>query len=245
MAWVESIGGGLHAWDGHGRRVRYDASLFAPPPLPPAAVHYGGAEGEAAHELLDTAAFESRCGCSLSASLIVATPELQRCLPLENLHADDLPPPLVAPPARLDELRAAIRSGFSRADEVFVAPDAWGGLGLFASRGLPQGALVGEYVGTLSRETGVGDVAERDTYIMRYPDVAGSVHLSAKDAGSLMRFVNHAPCGDAKNNCTCWAVLVDGAYHTCVVTTRAVRRGEELAYDYGAEYWARRGQEPG
>ena len=36
-------------------------------------------------------------------------------------------------------------------------------------------------------------------------------------------------------------VLVDGAYHTCVVTTRAVEAREELTYDYGEAYWAGRG----
>ena len=49
---------------------------------------------------------------------------------------------------------------------------------------------------------------------------------------------------DARNNCTCWAVHVDGAYHTCVVTTRAVAAREELAYDYGEAYWAPRGGVP-
>lgn len=80
-----------------------------------------------------------------------------------------------------------------------------------------------------------------DRYLMRYPDAAGSLHLSARSAGSLLRFVNHAPRGAPANNATCWAVLVDGAFHTLVATTRAVEKGEELAYDYGAAYWARHG----
>ena len=37
------------------------------------------------------------------------------------------------------------------------------------------------------------------------------------------------------------ALLVDGLYHSCIATTRAVARGEQLAYDYGSAYWARRG----
>ena len=216
-------------------------------------MNYGGAAGDPANELLAAAVLEERCGFTLSASLVVACPTLHRELPLENLASDELPPPLRAPPDALEALRAAVRTGGGRApDDVFVAPDSYGGFGLFAAVDLPAAALIGEYVGTLSRETvhtcadaGARSATDRDAYVMRYPDVSGAVHLSARDAGSLMRFVNHAPLSCRANNCTCWALLVDGAYHTVVVTTRAVAAREELAYDYGDSYWARRGGTPG
>ena len=60
-------------------------------------------------------------------------------------------------------------------------------------------------MGTLARATAASaSSSASDAYVMRYPDVAGGVHISALDAGSLMRFVNHAPVGDARNNCTVW-----------------------------------------
>lgn len=43
------------------------------------------------------------------------------------------------------------------------------------------------------------------------------------------------------------ALLVDGVYHSCIATTRTVAPREQLAFDYGGAYWARRGGccEPG
>jgi hypothetical protein len=37
------------------------------------------------------------------------------------------------------------------------------------------------------------------------------------------------------------ALLVDGVYHSCIATTRTVAPREQLAFDYGGAYWARRG----
>ena len=210
---------------------------WLPPPLPPARVHYGGPEGDPRHELLDATACHARLGFVLSASLTLGSAGLQRSLALDNLDEEALPEELRPPIAACEALVAAVRSG-GRLGAVFVAPDAWGGHGLFAGTDLAAGTLLGEYVGSLCRETAGGGAAERgDTYMMRYPDSSGSLYVSALDEGSLMRFVNHAPRGEAANNTTCWAVLVDGAYHIVVVTTRAVRAMEEFAYDYGAEYW--------
>ena len=104
---------------------------------------------------------------------------------------------------------------------------------------LPAHAVVGEYVGALRCDTPATDLAA-DRYAMRYPDIAGELRVTAREGGSVARFVNHAPTGSAANNCTCWAVLVDGAYHICVVTARPVLAREELAYDYGDGFWAAR-----
>ena len=62
---------------------------------------------------------------------------------------------------------------------------------------------VGEYVGTVRRgaEAARSSGAEPDPYTMRYPDASGELSLSAKDGGSLMRFVNHAPAGSTAHNC--------------------------------------------
>jgi hypothetical protein len=130
----------------------------------------------------------------------------------------------------------AVRGGLCHeASLVYVAPDAYGGHGLFAAVDLPKHALVGEYVGALQR----GVCALSDPYLMCYPSAPGALYLSGKDAGSLMRFVNHAPLGDPANNCKCVAILVDGAYHLCLVTTCAVAARVEFAFDYGPVYWTR------
>ena len=77
-----------------------DDCAWAAPPEPPTHVHFGGLAGDPEYELLERAAFEQRLGVALSASLVVATPELQRGLPLENLSPDNVPDALRPPEAQ-------------------------------------------------------------------------------------------------------------------------------------------------
>ena len=255
MAWVSCYDGVPCAFDAHGKRVLYTASgAWAQPPQPPTHVHYGGPPGDAAHERLTREELEERLGFTLNASLVVSQPELLRSLPMLNLHPDCLPPELVVSSERQEAISAAVRAGYVSSD-VFVAPDAYGGCGLFAAAELPPNALVlnprpdrapspdpspepepralspsprlrlssnlipaptkspstnaltvarclvqvGEYVGTVRR--GAEADCGSDPYTMRYPDASGELSLSAKDGGSLMRFVNHAPAGSAAHNC--------------------------------------------
>ena len=247
MAWMGCVGDrDLYAWDETGVRVCWSSSHH--PPITPLAssVLYGAPLGDAAAEMLDTETFEERLGFSMSSSLIAATPELLRGLPLDNLPLEALPSQLIAPPQLLTEIMAAIRAGcrLPISAHIFVSPDDYGGHGLFAVADIPANTLVGEYVGTLLRVTGCSTAGSADPFLMRYPDVSGSLHVSAKETGSLMRFVNHAEVTDPSNNCRCCALLIDGAYHTYIATSRRVAAREQLAFDYGAGYWATLGRGP-
>jgi hypothetical protein len=243
VAWLQcGPDGEYYAWDTLGRRVvRSACASVAPLPSPPAFVHYGGAPGDESHQRLTSCEFEAMCGFQLSASLCVHTPELLRNLPLENLDPDALPAEL-APPAGLDveALASHVRAGWSHPD-VYVASDSYGGHGLFAAVALPPHSIVGEYVGTLARNIYActdecsGEV--QDLYHMRYPDSAGGLGLSARFTGSLARFLNHAETGRTACNCMVAALLVDGAFHLCVIATRAISCREQLAFDYGRAYW--------
>lgn len=236
MAWIDCLGSTPCAWGPHGRLERYVEDEWAPLPKPPAYVAYGGPVGDAKHELLDASALEAQLHFELIAVVVAASPELQRSLPLENLPIDALPADFLPEVALLGKFVDAVRGGLCHeASLVYVAPDAYGGHGLFAAVDLPKHALVGEYVGALQR----GVCALSDPYLMCYPSAPGALYLSGKDAGSLMRFVNHAPLGDPANNCKCVAILVDGAYHLCLVTTCAVAARVEFAFDYGPVYWTR------
>jgi len=236
MAWIDCLGSTPCAWGPHGRLERYVEDEWAPLPKPPAYVAYGGPVGDAKHELLDASALEAQLHFELIAVVVAASPELQRSLPLENLPIDALPADFLPEVSLLGTFVDAVRGGLCHeASLVYVAPDAYGGHGLFAAVDLPKHALVGEYVGALQR----GVCALSDPYLMCYPSAPGALYLSGKDAGSLMRFVNHAPLGDPANNCKCVAILVDGAYHLCLVTTCAVAARVEFAFDYGPVYWTR------
>lgn len=239
MAWIDCLGSTPCAWDPNGRLTRYVENEWAPLPKPPACVAYGGPVGDANHKLLDAPSLEAMLHFELIAVVVAASPELQRSLPLENLPMDALPAEFLPEVALHGTFVDAVRGGLcDEASLVYVAPDAYGGHGLFAAVDLPKHALVGEYVGALHRGVCALDM-EVDPYLMCYPSAPGALYLSGKHAGSLMRFVNHAPLGDPANNCKCVAILVDGAYHLCLVTTCAVAAREEFAFDYGPVYWTK------
>lgn len=101
------------------------------------------------------------------------------------------------------------------------------GLGAFATRHIPAGTRLIEYVG--ERLT----PAEADA---RYPDVPGERHhtylfaidddvvIDAAVGGNEARFINHSCVPN------CDAVIDDG--DIWIETIRDIEAGEELAYDY-------------
>jgi uncharacterized protein len=108
-----------------------------------------------------------------------------------------------------------------------IRPSPIQGLGAFATRAIPAGSRLVEYVGEQLTP------AEADT---RYPDVAGERHhtylfaiddavvIDAAVGGNEARFINHS-CAP-----NCDAVVEDG--RIWIETIRDVAAGEELAYDY-------------
>ena len=101
------------------------------------------------------------------------------------------------------------------------------GKGAFATRRIPAGVRLIEYTG----ERLTTAQAER-----RYPDVSGERHhtylfaidddvvIDAAVGGNAARWINHS-CDP-----NCDAVIEDG--RIWIETIRAIRPGEELAYDY-------------
>jgi hypothetical protein len=148
MAWLLCISGSpACAWNASGKRIRASEPLDV---APPAKIHYGGCPGDAGYRRLAAAELEDLLGFELICNTIVMSPRDHRELPLHNLPEDalgqDFVPPLGAPSAAL--LCQAIRRCESHED-LFVAPDEYGGHGLFAAGHLPSHAYLGEYVGTL------------------------------------------------------------------------------------------------
>jgi uncharacterized protein len=103
------------------------------------------------------------------------------------------------------------------------------GLGAFATHNIPSGTRLAEYAG--ERIT----IAAADE---RYPDVPGAPHqhtflfaidddwvVDAGVNGNDARWINHS-CAP-----NCDAIVDEG--RIWIETIRAVRPGEELAYDYG------------
>lgn len=114
------------------------------------------------------------------------------------------------------------------------------GYGVFAEKDLPIKTYIGEYAGRLRKSKGRAD--NRNSYCFEYligAEKETAYTIDAQDEGNYTRFLNHSNTGN------CDPSLI---YHNLIMkvvfyTNKAVKKGEELTYDYGSDYWAMR-EEP-
>jgi len=110
-----------------------------------------------------------------------------------------------------------------------------GECGLFAKATLLQGAVIGEYTGTVkltdSKASGYASILFDDENI--------KVDVEGAQVGNEFRFVNDyrgTPAG--KPNVKFSSSVVNQEYHIFVVTINKINCGKELLADYGSTYWA-------
>ena len=121
------------------------------------------------------------------------------------------------------------------------------GLGLFALRDLPKGTRVTWYDGAVLDRTQAAVVAATDPSFLRsvsFDEVIDGLRRPLAGRGAAS-FANHGARAALRN--ADLKALWDRAHHATrivLVTTQAVRAGEELLVNYGAQYWARLGVEP-
>ena len=98
------------------------------------------------------------------------------------------------------------------------------GLGLYAGEDLKKGAFVIEYVGDRINE------AESDRRGGMYLfEVAKDLFIDGKGRKNVARYINHK----CKPNCE-----VDiKKKRVFIFTTKNIKKGEELGYDYGVEFF--------
>ena len=98
------------------------------------------------------------------------------------------------------------------------------GLGLFAAERIPKGAFVIEYTGALM----ANDDADRKggRYLFR---VNSRWTIDGSGRENLSRYINHS----CRPNC----IAYTRGLKVRIYALRAIQPGEELAYDYGKEYF--------
>jgi len=129
-------------------------------------------------------------------------------------------------------------------ESAYIAPvilrwiDNTLGYGVYAETDIEERAYVGEYTGLvrrLSRWT-----PDPNEYCFHYPTRLWSLCYYAVDAqkeGNALRFVNHS---DIPNLEPISIVDEKGLLHIGFVTTRRIKAGEQLTFNYGGDYWKRR-----
>ncbi|NGX40089.1 MAG: hypothetical protein KR126chlam1_01429 [Chlamydiae bacterium] len=104
--------------------------------------------------------------------------------------------------------------------------------GLFAEETLEVGTFAGEYVGLVRKNN---DHLSLSNYLYAYPicDEIGRNYVIDAAAGSLIRFINHS----YKPNLAPHYAFVDGLYHMILLVIAPIKKGEQLTYNYGKNYW--------
>jgi SET domain-containing protein len=98
------------------------------------------------------------------------------------------------------------------------------GLGLFALQTIPKGACIIEYVGrVLSKQ-------EEYTVVSQYLfEVNARLTIDGKGRSNTARYINHSCRGNAEP-----IIYKNRVY---IFAKRTIKPGEEMAYDYGKEFW--------
>ena len=100
------------------------------------------------------------------------------------------------------------------------------GKGLFADEDIPKGVCIIEYTGHLLNE----DDAERDTG-KYYFDVGRNLTIDGNIPANIARYINHS----CRANCE----AIGPRGKVFIFSTKRIRAGTELTYDYGKEYFER------
>ncbi len=110
------------------------------------------------------------------------------------------------------------------------------GWGVFANRAFRKMEFIAEYVGKLRKRE------RRDTkngYCFEYVLVQGiksPYTIDALDQGGVSRYINHS----AKPNLNSSLATLEHTSHVILYAKEPVAKGEQLCYDYGPDYWAKR-----
>lgn len=103
-----------------------------------------------------------------------------------------------------------------------AAPGA--GLGLYAGEDIPKGACIIEYFG---RDLAPGEeYTSRSKYLF---EINSKRTIDGTLRANTARYINHSCRPNAE------AEVIKG--RVFIMAKRSIKAGEEIAYDYGKEYW--------
>lgn len=111
------------------------------------------------------------------------------------------------------------------------------GKGVFTTRHIGKGEHIGYYRGRILNDK----QADREPYISsRYLlEVCGDCYIFGEGRGSsFTSFINHSDKPNAR-------LVVSTRWKTArIEAIKRIRKGEEIFYDYGPEYWENLGRKP-
>lgn len=108
------------------------------------------------------------------------------------------------------------------------------GYGVFAKQAIAPYSLLNLYAGLLTYDKEI-DPANDSTF--KFSDLP-KYSLDAAHQGNWCRFMNHSPERDPRTNVTAWEHYSDwGPRIIFTAGHKGVKKGAQLLYSYGDEYW--------
>jgi|GEM_PF-1025918 len=110
------------------------------------------------------------------------------------------------------------------------------GWGVFAEQDLSSMQYIGEYAGIVRRKKRADS---KNAYCFQYSLISGeSSHytIDALNHGGIVRFINHS----SRPNLMSALATHQNFSHIVIFAARPIKKGEQLCYDYGPDYWKRR-----
>jgi len=108
------------------------------------------------------------------------------------------------------------------------------GYGLFAEENLEAGCFIGEYTGIV-RKNNRRYFEALNNYCYEYPvpDYIDRSFVIDATQGNVTRFINHS----FNPNLKPIHVFYDHFYHLIFLAISPIKKGSQLSYDYGQNYW--------
>ncbi|MEI8338225.1 MAG: SET domain-containing protein [bacterium] len=117
-----------------------------------------------------------------------------------------------------------IKNRFEILDWGLVVKKSKTGLGLFATKEIPEGMCLIEYFGRVISE--VEKYTCRSKYLF---EISSKITIDGSDRKNIARYINHSCKSNAE------AEIKKGKIY--IFSKRKIKAGEELSYDYGEEYF--------
>lgn len=112
------------------------------------------------------------------------------------------------------------------------------GYGVWTNSAIPANAYVGEYTGILRKRRFFGRWQNSYCFDYYIGETRSRYVIDAEKAGNHTRFINHS----ATPNLETASLYCDGLFHVIVYANREIPAGTQLCYDYGENYWKKRGK---
>jgi len=108
------------------------------------------------------------------------------------------------------------------------------GYGVFAKKGIPKGEVLGVYTGKLKLLEG----DSHSKYLFSFHAKAlKDVLVDGKNAGNWTGLMNHSPYKSKMTNVDVKEFFYNGLPYIIFFAYKPIRKGEQLLYDYGDDYW--------